>query len=414
MNAMLEGELGSRSPKMPNLWSMVKAPEEFWGDMTTHTRRLLKELLEGTMEVWRDEWVEAEWHEVNDERRDYRNGYYDRKHWPTPLGPLGKVRVPRCRQGGLTKTLFDRLQTKGQVMADAAVDMLLAGVSTRRVGELLDQIIDLPVSAGQVSRLAKKLDAEVRKFHQRPLADEFVYLLLDGIHLKSRGVPRLMENGLRRSKKRVILVAYGITPEGIKQLIDFRVANSESETAWRQFLWQLYKRGLQGNALKLITTDGNPGLIGAVEEVYHDVRRQRCWFHKMQNVASRVRKADQLSVLKGLRKVYDAANRKAAERAYARWARKWKGRYSKAVECVDKDLEWLLNIYTLPEAHRKRVRTTNPIERCFREVRRRTRSIGTFVNDDSIERIIYGLISYMNRKFAEQPCAGFRRKSRAA
>jgi transposase-like protein len=292
--------------------------------------------------------------------------------------------------------------------------MLLAGVSTRRVGELLDQIIDLPISAGQVSRLAKKLDAEVKQFHQRPLQDEFVYLLLDGIHLKSRGVPRLMETGLRRSKKRVILVAYGITEEGFKQLIDFRVANSESETAWRQFLWQLYKRGLTGRKLRLITTDGNNGLIAAVEEVYHDVRRQRCWFHKMQNVSSRVRKTDQVPVLKGLRKVYDAPNRRAAERAYVRWAKKWKDRYPKALECVDKDLEWLLNIYAIPEAQRKRVRTTNPIERCFREVRRRTRPIGTFVNDDSIERIIYGLISYLNRKFADRPCAGFRRKSRAA
>src|SRR5512139_2700351 len=94
----VEAELDGVGSRMPNWWSLVKDPEEFWGDLSTHGRRLLRELLEGTMEIWRDEWVEAEWHQPTPGRQGLRNGYYRRKRWVTALGPLEQVRVPRCRQ----------------------------------------------------------------------------------------------------------------------------------------------------------------------------------------------------------------------------------------------------------------------------------------------------------------------------
>lgn len=413
---IVAAELDRCRSRMPNLWSLVKSPEDFWGDLSTQGRRLLKELLQGTMELWRDEWVEVEWHKPPprslvgqaSKPRRYRNGFYRRKRWPTALGTLTDVRVPRCRDKGLTQRMFERLEDHREALGDSVVDMLLAGVSTRRVGELLERIIDLPVSAGQVSRLAKKLDAEVRVFHTRALEDRYVYVLLDAIYLKARSTPRLIESGLRRTRKRVLLVAFGITKDGIKEIIDFKVAEAESESHWRSFLWSLYRRGLRGDCLRLITTDGGKGLIAAVEEVYGFVPRQRCWFHKMQNVAQKVKKREQQTVLMGLRDVYAAANRRAAEKAYIAWARRWKDRYEEAVRCVEEDLPQLLTAFDLPAPHRKMVRTTNPIERRFREVRRRTRSIGTFVNDASIERIVYGLVAYFNRKYAARVCREFK------
>jgi putative transposase len=404
-----------RSPTtMPNAWSLVKNPEEFWGDLSTHGRRLLKELLEGTMELWRDEWVQVDWHQPAAQRRTHRNGYYPRKRWPTALGTLRDVRVPRCRAPGLTQHMLARLEDHRQALGQSVVDMLLAGVSTRRVGQLLERIIDLPVSAGQVSKLAKRLDAEVRCFHTRPLEDTYMYLLLDAIHLKARGTPRLFQTGLRRTRKRVVLVAYGITADGIKQIVDFRLANGETRLAWEKFLGHLYRRGLGGSALRLITTDGGGGVIAGLEEAYPHVARQRCWFHKMQNVSAKLRQKDQAQVLDGLRAVYGAATRRAALRAYTAWARRWHDRYPAAVECVDRDLEELLAVFGVPPAHRRMVRTTNGIERCFREVRRRTRSIGTFVNDASIERIIYGLVAYHNAKYATRICREFRKLERVA
>jgi putative transposase len=411
---LVEADLDRTRITMPNLWSLVKDPDAFWGDLGTQGRRLLKELLEGTMEAYRDEWVEVPWHQPAVARKTHRNGFYPRKRWPTALGLLEDVRVPRCRDKAFTQQMLARLDHHRDDLGQSAVDMLLAGVSTRRVGELLERIIRLPVSAGQVSRLAKRLDAAVREFHTRSLEDEYVYLLLDAIYLKARGAPRLIETGLRRSRKRVVLVAYGVTRAGIKQIIDFRVAKSESESAWRNFLWSLYRRGLEGQGLKLIATDGCGGLIAAVQEVYPFVPRQRCWFHKMQNVATKVRRKDRKRVLRGLRPVYQAANRRAGERAALAWAAVWRERYPDAVVCVEQDLNELLAFYDVPEPQRRMVRTTNPIERRFREVRRRTDSIGTFVNDGSIERIVYGLVAYYNAKYATRVCKEFRKQRSVA
>ena len=411
---IVEADLDSLAARMPSGWAAVKEPEQFWGDLGTHGRRLLKELLEATMELWRDEWVQVAWHRPATRRTTHRNGYYGRARWPTALGTLRDVRVPRCREAGLTARMFSRLEDHRQALGQSVVDMLLAGVSTRRVGQLLERIIDLPVSAGQVSKLAKRLDGEVRAFHTRPLADQFVYLILDAIHLKARGTPRLFQTGLRRTRKRVVLVAYSITVDGIKQIIDFRLANGETRAAWEKFLANLYRRGLQGRELRLITSDGGGGVIAGVEEAYPHVARQRCWFHKMQNVAAQLRKKDQAEVLEGLRAVYAAATRRAAVRAYHTWARRWHAGYPPAVQCVDRDLEELLAVFDVPSEHRRMVRTTNGIERCFREVRRRTRSIGTFVNDASIERIVYGLVAYHNAKYATRICREFRKLERVA
>jgi putative transposase len=411
---LVAAELQRPEATMPNPWSLFKSPEEFWGDLSTQGRRLLKELLEGTMETWRDEYVQVQWHQPAVQRRTFRNGYYRRKSWPTALGMLWGLRVPRCRDQGLTQRMFSRLEDHRQALGDSVIDMLLSGVSTRRVGDLLQRIIDLPVSAGQVSRLAKRLDEQVRAFHTADLSDDYEYLLLDAIHLKARSTPRLINTGLRRTRKRVLLVAYGITHQGIRQIIDFRVANGESESAWSGFLWSLYRRGLTGKSLKLISSDGGGGLIAAMQAVWPFVPRQRCWFHKMQNVASKLRRRDQAAVLQGLRKVYAAPDRRQAERQYILWARRWKDRYPSAVACVEKDLPELLAVFDLPAEHRRMLRTTNPIERRFREVRRRTRSIGTFVNDASIERIVYGLVAYFNSKYAERICPEFKKKRQVA
>lgn len=411
---IVEAELDLVQERMPNLWSLVKSPEEFWGDLSSNARMLLKEFLEGTMECWRDQYVAAQWHHSAPERAGYRNGYFTRKHWNTSLGPLGPVRVPRCRDKGLTGKMFARLEDHRESFSDQVVQMLLGGVSTRRVGELLDRIIQLPVSPGQVSRLAKKLDSQVQAFHRRPLENVYQYLILDAIHLKARGTPRLIATALRKSRRRVVLVAYGITVQGIKQIVDFQLASSESEAGWRKFLWSLYRRGLTGESLRLITTDGHGGLQTAVEDVYPEVSRQRCWFHKMQNVSALLLRRDQSKVLAGLRDVYDAPSDAAAMKAYTRWAQRWQTRYPKAVICVHKDLDLLLAVYALPPEHRRMMRTSNGLERRFREVRRRTDAIGIFMHDASIERIVFGLISYYNDKYAQKICREFRQARKAA
>lgn len=398
------------------LWALVKDPEEFWGDLGVQSRHLLKTLLEESMVAWREGYVQVPWHEnAPQRRRDHCNGFYRRKQWPTQVGALEKVRVPRCRTPGLTEVLKAKVGDGLNQVADQVIEMFLAGVSTRRVGEILQRITGLSLSAGSVSNLTGRLDAQVRAFHARALLDQYVYLLLDGVHLKARGT-KVSPTRRRKFKvrKRIVLVAYGVTGAGIKELIAFRLVDGESQQGCEDFLWNLYQRGLQGAKLRLIISDRSGGLTAAAEQVYPGVAKQGCWFHKLANVSSKVRKRDRGQCLRGLRAVYDASCRKQAEKAYRTWARRWSGLYPKAVACLEKDLDRLLAFYAVPPEHWRMVRTTNGIERCFREVKRRTNSVGTFLNDGSISRLIYALFDYLNRKRAGKVCKEFRTQAQRA
>jgi len=396
-----------------NLWNFVVDPEDFFKDTQQASLKIIKPAMEMALESMRDEVVGAGWHCRDKERRDYRNGYYLRKRFETAIGTINGLRVPRCRKRRLVKDLRILMKQAQGALERKVVEMFLKGVSTRNVGELLDGLVGVSVSAGRVSALTRRLDAEVSRFHRRPLRDGYVYLFLDAIFLKSRNVPNLFRK-MSDARRRVVLAAYGVTEEGEKELIDFRLEASENGAGWRRLLGSLWRRGLEGENLRVVITDGGKGVISAVEDFYPDVKHQRCWFHKMSNVLSKVRKRNQDACLKGLRKVYKARSRRAAERAYASWARRWKRTEEKAVRCVEKDLEVLLTFYDLPRPHWKMIRTTNAIERCFREVRRRTRTIGCFINNASIERIVYGLFRFMNGKRAGQICREFKAASLAA
>ena len=398
------------------LWALVKDPEEFWGDLGVQSRHLVKTLVEDSMLAWREGYVDAGWHEnAPGQRRDHCNGFYVRKQWPTEVGGLEHVRVPRCRNKGLTQWMKAKVGDGLNQVADQVIEMFLAGVSTRRVGEILQRITGLSLSAGSVSDLTGKLDAQVHAFHARPLEDRYVYLFLDGVYLKARRTKVSPTRGAnRKPRKRIVLVAYGVTVQGGKELIAFVVVDGESQKACEDFLWNLYHRGLRGAALRLIVSDRSGGLTAAAEQVYPAVAKQGCWFHKMANVSNKVRKAERGACLRGLRAVYDASCRKKAEGAYRTWAGRWRRVYPDAVRCVEKDLDRLLAFYGVPQAHWKMVRTTNGIERCFREVRRRTNSVGTFLNDGSISRLVYALFEYMNRKRAGKVCKEFKAAAVAA
>jgi transposase-like protein len=396
-----------------NLWSLAVSPEEFFEDVQGSSLKVVKAFLELGMEQRRDDLVGADRHARAQSRSDYRNGYYLRKSFRTAIGRIEQLRIPRCRKRSLAKALEEQLERTKGAFEEKVVEMFLKGLSVRAIGPLLDGLLGLPVSPGQVSRLARQWDHLVAQFHEGPLEDRYRYLFFDGIHLKRRSPPRLFRS-MAQARHRVVLACYGITREGGKELIGYRLEGSESEAGWRRFLGSLRRRGLAGTSVELVVTDGGKGLINALDDFYPDSSRQRCWFHKMSNVLTKLRKAHQAACLKGLRKVYTAAHRASAEAAYAAWAQEWKDREPSAVRCVESDLESLLSFYSMPKAHWKMLRTTNAIERCFREVRRRTRSIGCFVNEASLERMIYGLFRFLNERRAGKPCSEFKAALTAA
>ena len=386
------------------LWGLVK--DDVWGDLGSVARRYVKDLLCRSMEWARDEWVEVGSHERSGSRRGYRNGYYTRKSLATELGDLGPIRIPRCRDSEFNQRLQGQLKRCRGTFEESVIDLFLAGVSTRRVGELVEKLIGVELSASSVSYLTRRLSCEVDRYHQRRLSDDWLYLFFDGIWLKGRRATAV--------GKRIVLVCYGVKADGIKELIDFMVVSSESQTDWEKFLWDLWRRGLEGKSTRLITADGCAGEQAGLDTVYGTVPRQRCWFHKIGNILKKVRKADVKPCASGVRRIWHARSRSEAVRRYREWSRRWRKMYPKAVECLEKDLDVMLSFFDVPRAHRRMVRTTNAIERAFREIRRRTRVIGTFPNDRSIERVMYGVIAHLNAKWKKRPAPAFRKIKQAA
>ncbi len=163
------------------------------------------------------------------------------------------------------------------------------------------------------------------------------------------------------------------------------------------------ERGLTGQALKLVATDGCTGLHAALQAVYPFVPRQHCWAHKLRNVSNLLKRSQRQACISGARRIYQAATRRASVAAYWEWTRRWRSEAPRAVACLERDLEELLTHFACPLPDRRAVRTTNAIERCFREVRRRTRPMSCFTNDASCERIIYAVLSHLNQNWEARP-----------
>lgn len=387
-----------------DLWREVPLEEEFWEQARERQRQVLKVLLEEALEEEQLELLAAGRYRRVETRRGYRNGFYERD-LATQIGIVTGIRVPRCRMGpgGSQSQVFTRYQRRQAQVNGLIREVFLAGVSTRRVGETLQAVLGEPVSAQTVSRVARSLDREVERFHRRLLADDVCYLLLDGVSMRIRGAAQV--------KRRLVLCAYGITVTGERRLLDYRLAKSESQASWEAFLNQLRERGLAGHQLRLVTTDGCPGLHGALDAVYPYVPRQRCWVHKLRNVASKLRRTQQEDCLAGARAIYQAPTRREAVRCYWAWAQRWRKEAPKTVACLEQDLDSLLAFLACPESHRKAVRTTNAIERAFREVRRRTRPMTCFTNDASCERIIYAVVRHLNGNWEGRPLQQFTHNS---
>lgn len=355
------------------------------GDYRFAAQQALKEILEHRMRNAVDDYL----HQLQaQDIADRRNGSY-RRHLLTELGDL-ELSVPRTRTFNPIAILKHFARRAAHVERMILLAFVL-GLSTRKVSHALLPVLGEPISAQTVSRVAKQLDAAVEAYHQRPLSDHYEVLILDGIVMKRK-------TGAG-AQKRTVLVALGIRPDGKKEIIDFRQAFSESQYAWEGFLNHLYQRGLKGSLLKLIVIDGGKGLQAALPLVYGSIPVQRCWAHKTRNVLNYVKKIDQRKVKNALHSISHAPTLVKAQQAAGRFVMHWQPHYPKAIACLLKDLPELLTFLgvrlTLDPTT---LRTTNAIERRFREVRRRTRPMGTFSDHTSIDRIMFSVFAHENLK----------------
>jgi putative transposase len=361
--------------------------DEFRGPM-------LRKFLEQALEVERDVHLGFLSYERGIPKEDSRNGYYERDI-ELAVGLIENLRVPRTRKNTYKSKLLENYKRRQRLVERFIREMFTRGVSTRQVGEILKPLLGIEPSSSTVSAIAKSLDEEVRRYKRRAIDDDYIYLILDGVTMKVKEAPH--------ATKKLVLCAYGITSSGRRVLLSFQQESAESQASWERLLNDLVKRGLLGENLKMIVTDGGQGMAAALGVVYPHVPHQRCWAHKLRNVSSRCRKRNEKECISGARLIYLAESRREALRAFRKWRGRWQEEEPGAVECLARDLEEMLPFLHLPEEHRKMMRTTNVIERLFREVRRRTRPMSCFTNAASCDRIIYAVFSRFNRHWESHP-----------
>lgn len=357
--------------------------EQFWGDVAQHTRQCWQDLLGRLSVEARDRYLGVREYERSPDRTDARNGFYARD-FVTRLGTL-RVRVARTRQRAFLPAGLTRWERRAAEVLLLIREAFLRGLSTRAVGRVVALITEEAVSAQTVSRLTRDLDEAVAQFHQAPVTDDWRYLFLDGVSLRVR-----QPGGRKRVQ---LLVAYGVRANGTRQLLAFTRSQGESQAAWEGLLQDLYRRGLEGRQLQLIVTDGCAGLAAALQTIYPRVAHQRCWVHKMRNLVGAVRRPDQAAV--------------TADAQAQAFARRWRDAYPQLVTRLLRELPELLAFFQCPRSLWRKLRTTNVIERCFVEVRRRTRPMVCFVNVQSVERIIFSIFNRFNLEWRQHTLREF-------
>lgn len=395
--ATVPAALTDRTPAQR--WAEVRDEDALWGDLRPELLEAVRRILEATMEDELAAELLATRYERTPWRTDLRNGAYHRT-LVTELGAITDLAVPRRRLVPYRPSFLARAARRTTTVDRVLRRAFLRGLSTREAGALAETLTGVSLSAASISRLVRSLDAQVAAFHRRPVPFPARYLLLDGLWVSVR-------RGDGRASRRVILAAYGIDAHGHRELLDYRQAASESTAEWSRFLRSLVERGLDPDAVRLVAADGAGGIAAAVAEAFPAADLQRCWTHRVRNILEALPVAERRACLRGLRAIYRARTRRAAVAAYWRWAHAWRARHPVLVRHLERDLDELLAVFALPEPIRASLRTTNLIERAFRELRRRIRPMGALADRRSADRILYAQILRLNELLAQRPLVVF-------
>jgi len=353
--------------------------KELVGGDSDFLRSLVGEVVQQVLESEMDACLQAGKGERTAGRLGYRSGYYERT-LVTRVGKL-ELRVPQDREGRFSTEIFERYQRSEKALVSALAEMYVQGVSTRKVKKITEELCGHSFSASTISRINKKLDAELKRFAKRPLEEAYPYLILDARYEKVR------EDGVIGSQ--AVLVAIGINWDGRRCVLGVELASRESTTSWRDFVLGLKERGLHG--VEFVVTDDHSGLKRAIAELLPDAVWQRCYVHFLRNALDHLpRKADD-DCRTELRWLYDRRDLSEARSDLAAWLAKWQSRYPKLCDWVEEDIEETLSFYRLPLQHHKHMKSTNMLERINQELKRRTQVVRIFPNAASCRRLVRAL-----------------------
>jgi putative transposase len=341
-------------------------------DVETRIREGVKAVIEQILEEEMSTYIGAAPRERTPLRRGERNGHYERD-LITPVGKVEQLRVPRARQGEFLTEVFDRYQRMTGNVEEAVLEMYLQGVSTRKVAAITDALSGVRVGKDAVSRIASRLDDELREWRARPLTLSYVYLYLDAVYLKVNWSGSVTDLAL--------LVAIGVNEQGFREVLAVEAAGGERKEAYRGLLKGLIDRGLKG--VQLVISDDHESIKQAVKVELPGSKWQRGTVHFMRNVLSAVPSTEMAEVASDLKEIFKVSRESSAKRLAEEFAERYEKRFIKAVEVFRRGIEDALVCMRFPSSHHVFIRSTNGLERLFREVKRRTRVVGVFPGEKS-------------------------------
>ena len=356
------------------------------GFMQDIVRKFLQNLLEQEM----TDYLHAAPYERSAGRLGYRSGRRVRK-LVTRAGSLS-LDVPTERSGHFRTAVFDRYQRSEQAFVLTLQEMYLAGVSTRKVRAITEELCGTSISASTVSRLTKRLDEDLARWRNRRLVESYPYLIVDARYERVRQNERIEGQG--------VLVISGVSGKGQRDILGIAVANTESETSWTEVFRDLNRRGLAG--VRLVVSDDHEGLVASIRRCFQGALWQRCQTHFMHNVLALVTKCDRKALWQALRSVFDAPTLEHAKTRLAEVVAEWRPRYPALADKLEEETEDTLTCFQFPAGHRMRIRTTNMIERLNKELRRRSRVVSIFPNAAACLRLMTALAQEQAAEWAAQ------------
>lgn len=347
-------------------------------------KKLLQESLNSVLRAESASQLQAERYERTEERTDSRNGIRER-NLTTRIGQI-TLQVPRHRNQPFKTMVFENYSRSEAALIASMTEMVVNGVSTRKVSQVVETLCGTSYSKSAVSEVCKDLDAAVKEFRERPLTGRYPFLTVDATYFKVRENHRIISKAL--------MIAFATSDQGRREIVGFGVYVNESKETWRDFLLSLQKRGLAG--MIMITSDAHEGLRHALSEVYPNVPWQRCQFHFSRNISDKAPKKYQAGIRAELQEMFNCRTISEARHKKDEIIDSYSDVAEAAMKCLDEGFESSMPVMELPPHLRKFYRTSNHIERLNKELKRRSKVIGIFPNEASLLRLMGSVLMERN------------------
>lgn len=352
-------------------------------------KKLLENAVNSVLKAESTQQLHAEPYERTEERTDSRNGFRDRP-FTTRIGRI-TLHVPRHRKVPFKTMIFDNYSRSEAALIAGMAEMVVNGVSTRRVSKVVETLCGTSFSKSTVSELCKDLSKSVEAFRNRPLEGKYIFLSVDATYFKVREDHRIIS--------KAFMVALATNEKGVREIIGFGVYNCESKETWKEFLMGLKNRGLNG--VLMITSDAHEGLRDAVRRVFPNVPWQRCQFHFSRNVSDKAPKKYQAGIRADLNELFNCRTLEEARKVRDRMLEEYSDVAPSAMECLESGFDDAMTVMALPRHLRKYYRTSNHLERLNKELKRRSDVIGVFPNESSLLRLMGSVLIEKNEGLQE-------------